>query len=58
MEKLVLASGNQGKLRELSTLLETLGYLVDSQASLGVPEVPETGTTFVENAIIKAPCLS
>jgi XTP/dITP diphosphohydrolase len=38
----------------LSTLLETLGYLVDSQASLGVPEVPETGTTFVENAIIKA----
>ena len=54
MEKLVLASGNQGKLRELSTLLETLGYLVDSQASLGVPEVPETGTTFVENAIIKA----
>jgi XTP/dITP diphosphohydrolase len=54
MEKLVLASGNQGKLRELSALLETLGYQVCSQAELGVPEVPETGTTFVENAIIKA----
>jgi len=54
MEKLVLASGNQGKLRELSALLETLGYQVCSQASLGVTEVPETGTTFVENAIIKA----
>lgn len=54
MEKLVLASGNQGKLRELSALLEALGYQVCSQADLGVPEVPETGTTFVENAITKA----
>lgn len=54
MEKLVLASGNQGKLLELSTLLETLGYQVGSQATLGVPAVTETGTTFVENAIIKA----
>jgi XTP/dITP diphosphohydrolase len=54
MEKLVLASGNQGKLRELSALLEALEYQVCSQAEFGVPEVPETGTTFVENAIIKA----
>jgi len=54
MEKLVLASGNQGKLRELGALLETLGYQVCSQAALGVPEVAETGSTFVENAIIKA----
>ncbi|MGK0399229.1 MAG: XTP/dITP diphosphohydrolase [Gammaproteobacteria bacterium] len=54
METLVLASGNQGKLRELSALLEALGYQVCSQAALGVPEVPETGATFVENAIIKA----
>jgi XTP/dITP diphosphohydrolase len=54
MKKLVLASSNQGKLRELSALLESLGYQVGSQATLGVPEVPETGITFVENAIIKA----
>ncbi|MFT5656758.1 MAG: XTP/dITP diphosphohydrolase [Gammaproteobacteria bacterium] len=54
MKNLVLASGNQGKLSELSALLETLGYQIYSQAELGVPEVPETGTTFVENAIIKA----
>jgi XTP/dITP diphosphohydrolase len=54
MEKLVLASGNQGKLRELGALLKALGYQVYSQAALDVPEVPETSTTFVENAIIKA----
>ena len=54
MKKLVLASGNQGKLKELSALLEGLNYQVCSQAELNVPEVPETGTTFVENAIIKA----
>jgi XTP/dITP diphosphohydrolase len=54
IEKLVLASGNRGKLNELSDLLQSLNYQIYSQAELGVPEVPETGTTFVENAIIKA----
>ncbi len=54
MKKLVLASGNQGKLRELSSLLETLDFQLYPQADFGVPEVAETGTTFVENAIIKA----
>jgi XTP/dITP diphosphohydrolase len=54
IKKLVLASGNRGKLNELSDLLQSLNYQVYSQAELGVPEVPETGTTFVENAIIKA----
>lgn len=54
IKKLVLASGNRGKLNELSDMLQSLNYQVYSQAELGVPEVPETGTTFVENAIIKA----
>ena len=54
MQKLVIASGNKGKLRELSALLEPLDYDVHTQAEFDVPDVPETGTTFVENAIIKA----
>jgi len=54
MRKLVIASGNQGKLRELAALLEPLDYDVHTQAEFDVPDVPETGTTFVENAIIKA----
>ena len=54
MKRLVLASGNPGKLRELSHLLDDLGYELHPQSEFGVPEVAETGTTFVENAIIKA----
>ncbi len=54
MTELVLASGNPGKLRELSALLDDLGYHLVPQSQFGVPEVAETGTTFVENAIIKA----
>ena len=54
MPQLVIASGNQGKLRELNALLQPLNYELLTQAELSVPEVPETGTTFVENAIIKA----
>jgi XTP/dITP diphosphohydrolase len=54
MTKLVVASSNPGKLRELSQLFEGLGYKLYPQSELGVVEVPETGSTFVENAIIKA----
>jgi XTP/dITP diphosphohydrolase len=54
MKRLVLASGNPGKLRELSVILDELGYELHAQSEFGVPEVAETGTTFVENAIIKA----
>ncbi len=54
MTKLVLASGNAGKLRELSALLEDFGYEVHAQSEFDVIEPEETGTTFVENAIIKA----
>ena len=54
MKRLVLASGNPGKLRELAVILADLGYELHAQSEFGVAEVPETGTTFVENAIIKA----
>jgi XTP/dITP diphosphohydrolase len=52
--KIVLASGNAGKVREINKLFAGCGIEVVPQSELNVPEVPETGTTFVENAIIKA----
>jgi XTP/dITP diphosphohydrolase len=52
--KLVLASGNAGKLRELAALLEPIGYELVAQATLGIESPPETGTTFAENALLKA----
>lgn len=54
MKKLVVASSNPGKLRELAQLFGGLDYQLYPQSEFGVAEVPETGTTFVENAIIKA----
>ncbi|MCW8856239.1 MAG: RdgB/HAM1 family non-canonical purine NTP pyrophosphatase [Kangiella sp.] len=54
MQKIVLASGNVKKVKELSELLANFDYQVIPQTDLNVSEVPETGTTFVENAIIKA----
>ena len=54
MKKLVLASGNAGKLRELTALLSDIDFEVLAQSAFDVPEAEETGTTFVENAIIKA----
>ncbi|MGS2745283.1 RdgB/HAM1 family non-canonical purine NTP pyrophosphatase [Halomonas sp. LS-001] len=53
-KSLVLASGNAGKLREFNQLLAPLGINVQPQADFGVEDVPETGLTFVENALIKA----
>ncbi len=50
----VLASGNAGKLRELNRILSPLDVELRSQAEYDVPEVPEDGLSFVENAIIKA----
>jgi len=52
--KLVLASHNAGKLREFSALLAPFGLDLLSAASLGLPEPAETGTSFIENARIKA----
>lgn len=54
MNKLVLATGNQGKVNELTSMLGDLNIEVVAQSEFHVPEVPETGTTFIENAIIKA----
>lgn len=51
---LVIATHNAGKLKEISALLEPFGMKCLSAGSLGLPEPPETGTTFVENALIKA----
>ena len=54
MEKVVLATGNKKKVEELNALLADLDYAVVPQSEFNVESVPETGTTFVENAIIKA----
>ncbi|MBI3560997.1 MAG: RdgB/HAM1 family non-canonical purine NTP pyrophosphatase [Gammaproteobacteria bacterium] len=54
MKKIVLASNNPGKVREFSQLLANAGIEIVSQASMNVPEVEETGLSFVENAILKA----
>jgi XTP/dITP diphosphohydrolase len=50
----VLASGNRGKLAEFESLLADSGFEVVTQGSLGVLDIEETGTTFVENALLKA----
>jgi XTP/dITP diphosphohydrolase len=52
--QVVLASGNPGKLRELSRILSPVGLQLRSQAEFDMPDVAETGLSFVENAIIKA----
>lgn len=51
---LVIATHNAGKLKEISALLEPYGVKCISAGSLGLPEPEETGTTFAENALIKA----
>ena len=50
----VLASGNAGKLREFAQVLAPLAVTLKPQGEFAVPEVEETGLSFVENAIIKA----
>ncbi len=54
MSKIVLATGNQGKVKELASLLAAQQIDVVPQSNFNVSDVAETGTTFVENAIIKA----
>jgi XTP/dITP diphosphohydrolase len=53
-DSLVIATHNQGKLREIRELLEPYGIGVLSAGELGVPEPVETGETFAENAQLKA----
>ena len=52
--RVVLATGNAGKQRELSALLAPLGLDLLLQSELGVPSVEETGSSFEENALLKA----
>lgn len=54
MKKIVIATGNHGKLQELQALLADLPYEVVSQKALGVEDADETGLSFIENAILKA----
>lgn len=67
IDTLVVATHNQGKLKEFKELLAGMVGEVKSAGDLGLPSPPETGTTFIENAMIKAkaaveacglPCLS
>ena len=52
--QVVLASSNAGKLRELSALLAASGMKLSRQSEFGIEPPPETGITFLENALIKA----
>ena len=52
--RVVLASANAGKLRELAALAAPLGWELVSQPALGIASAAETGMTFVDNALLKA----
>jgi len=54
MKRLILASGNRGKLAELRELLAPIGIECIAQGELGIADIEETGATFVENALLKA----
>ena len=54
MKKLVLASNNAKKMKELNALLAPLGFTVIAQGQLGIPEAEEPFGTFIENALAKA----
>lgn len=53
-DRLVLATHNRGKIEEIAALLQPYGVRITSAGEIGLPEPEETGTTFVENARIKA----
>ncbi len=54
VHRIVLASGNRGKLAEIAALLEPLGVVISAQSDFGIPEAVEDGDSFVANALIKA----
>ena len=54
MHKIVIASGNAGKLREIARILEPLDMNATPQSDFGVPECPEPYVTFIENCLAKA----
>jgi XTP/dITP diphosphohydrolase len=53
-QRVVLATGNPGKLRQFSELLDGTGLLLVRQSDFGIEPPPETGSTFLENSLIKA----
>lgn len=53
-QKVVLATGNLGKVKEMADVLAEFGFEVIAQSELGIESPEETGLTFVENALIKA----
>lgn len=57
-DKIILATHNQGKIAEMREMLKPLGIAVHSAADLNLPDVEETGSTFEENAKLKAEQLS
>jgi XTP/dITP diphosphohydrolase len=54
MRKIVLATNNPGKVREINEMLAGYDLSVVSQSTFNVPDIEETGLTFVENALLKA----
>jgi len=54
MQKIILASNNRGKIKEIQTLLKPLAITIIPQREYAVTEIAETGLTFVENALLKA----
>lgn len=52
--KVVMATSNPGKIREIARLLAGLGIEIVAQSEFGVPDADETGTSFAENSLIKA----
>jgi XTP/dITP diphosphohydrolase len=54
VRRVILASSNAGKLAELTALLTPLGFELTPQQQLGIESPPETGETFLENALLKA----
>lgn len=53
-QRVVLATGNPGKLRQFSELLDGSGFVLVRQSDFGIEPPPETGSTFLENSLIKA----
>ena len=59
MRKIIFATGNEGKMKEIRMILSDLGYEICSMKEIGLDmEIEENGTTFEENAIIKAKAIS
>jgi XTP/dITP diphosphohydrolase len=54
MRKIIVGTRNAGKIREIQTALADLPFVVTGLPDMDIPEIEETGTTFQENAIIKA----